>query len=154
MCWSSTTSATARSDMARRTTDVTIAAEGRDKGKVFSITEMPAADAEEWGMRIFLSLTRAGIDLPEEVMGGGMAAIAAVLPGIMAGLLLNGVGSLHYEEVRPLLQQMMDCVRIREATAVRALTDDDIEEVGTRLFLRGEVFKLHTGFSESAAKPA
>ncbi len=49
---------------------------------------------------------------------------------------------------------MMDCVEIKEERAVRALTPDDIEEVGTRLFLRGEVFKLHTGFSGSVEKPA
>ena len=77
-----------------------------------------------------------------------------MLPGIMANLLLNGVGGLHYDEVRPLLAQMMDCVRIKEEMATRELTPDDIEEVGTRLFLRGEVFKLHTGFSASAATPA
>lgn len=140
--------------MARRIQTVTVSAEGRDQGKSFVLTEMSAADAEEWAMRIFLALTRAGIDIPGDVMGGGMAAISGVLPGIMANLLLNGVGGLHYDEVRPLLAQMMDCVRIKEEMATRELTPDDIEEVGTRLFLRGEVFKLHTGFSASAATPA
>ena len=140
--------------MARRTQTVTVSAEGRDHGKSFVLTEMSAADAEEWGMRIFLALTRSGIDIPGDVVSGGMAAVAGVLPGIMANLLLNGVGSLHYDEIRPLLAQMMDCVEAKEEKAVRALTPDDIEEVGTRLFLRGEVFKLHTGFSGSVEKPA
>lgn len=138
----------------RREIDVTIETEGRDKGKVFHLTEMAAAPAEEWGMRIFLSLIRAGIDLPAEVMSGGMAAVAAVMPGIIANVFINGIGALNYDEIKPLLDQMMDCVKIKEPAAIRNLTPDDIEEVSTRLFLRSEVFKLHTGFSQSAAKPA
>lgn len=138
----------------RREIDVTIAAAGRDTGKVFHITEMAAEPAEEWAMRIFLSLARAGIDLPADVLNGGMAAVAAVMPALMAGALINGVGSLNYDEIKPLLQQMMDCVQIKEKVVTRNLTPDDIEEVATRLFLRSEVFKLHTGFSPNAAKPA
>ena len=134
----------------RRFIDITIDAEGRDKGKVFEITEMSAADAEDWAFRIFLSLSRAGVDLPGEILNGGMAAVAAAMPSLMAGVLLNGVGAMNYDEIKPLLAQMMDCVRIKEKAAIRNLTPDDIEEVSTRLFLRGEVFKLHTGFSQSA----
>lgn len=135
----------------RREVDVTVETEGRDKGKVFHLREMSADAAEEWAFRIFLSLSRAGVDLPAEVMNGGMAAVAACMPGIMASVLINGVGSLEFAELRPLLAQMMDCVQIREPSVIRSLTPDDIEEVATRIFLRGEVFKLHTGFSQSVS---
>lgn len=140
--------------MARRTKDVPIAADNRDKGKVFYITEMAAEPAEEWATRMLLAVTRAGIDLPDELLSGGMAALSTVLPGIVRDVLVMGVGRLEYDEIKPLLAQMMDCVQIREATAIRNLTSDDIEEVSTRLTLRGEVFKLHMGFSQAAAKPA
>lgn len=140
--------------MARRTIDVTVTAEGRDKGKTFHLTEMAAEPAEEWAIRIFLAITRAGIDLPPELVNGGVAALREVLPAIIGSALMNGVAGLQYDEIKPLLVQMMDCVMIKEAAAIRPLTPDDIEEVATRLFLRGEVFKLHTGFSQNAAPVA
>lgn len=143
--------------MARREQDVTVTAgtkeTNRDYGKTFFLREMSAVDAEEWAGRMLLALTRAGVDVPAELMGGGMAAAAAAKQ-LIAQLLVNGIGSLDYEEIKPLLQQMMDCVQIREDKALRTLTSDDIEEVATRIFLRGEVLELHMGFSLDAGKPA
>ena len=137
----------------RREIDVTIEAEGRDKGKIFHIREMSAEAAEEWATRILLALTRSGIDVPAEMLKGGMAEVAAVKK-FVTDTIFNGVGSLDYEEIKPLLQQMMDCVEIREKAAIRSLTPDDIEDVATRLLLRSEVFKLHTDFSQIVGKPA
>ena len=137
----------------RREVDVTISAEGRDKGKTFHLREMAAEPAEEWATRLLLALTRSGINIPPEMLRGGMASLAA-LQTFALNTLVNGVGALDYDEIKPLLQQVMDCVQIKEKAAIRNLTPDDIEEVATRLFLRGEVFKLHTNFSQSAAKPA
>lgn len=137
----------------RREIDVTVAADGRDRGKVFHIREMAAEPAEEWATRLLLALTRSGIAVPEDMLRGGMASVAAIQQFAL-NTLLNGVGALDYDEIKPLLQQIMDCVQIKEKAATRDLTPDDIEEVATRLFLRGEVFKLHTNFSMSAAKPA
>jgi hypothetical protein len=37
--------------MARKSIDVTIPFEGRDKGKVFHIVEMPSLHSERWAMR-------------------------------------------------------------------------------------------------------
>ena len=39
----------------RKETFVTIETEGRDQGKVYKITEMPAAQAEWWGTRFMLA---------------------------------------------------------------------------------------------------
>lgn len=131
----------------RKTKEVTITTEGRDKGKTFVITEMPASRAEKWATRAFLALGRAGIEVPEELQGAGMAAIAIV--GIRA------LARLSFADAEPLLDDMMACVQIKMPAITRALIDDgseseDIEEATTRLLLRSEVFELHTGFSVAA----
>lgn len=134
----------------RKTKDVLIEAEGRDKGKVFVIRELPASQAEKWAMRALMSAARAGIDIGH-VAGMGMQGIAAL-----------GIGSLltaNWDEAEPLLDEMMACVQIRpdpgNPGVVRPLNpmpdSEDIEEVATRLLLRKEVLELHTGFSLAGA---
>lgn len=130
--------------MARRTVDVTISAEGRDKGKVFRITELPADEAEEWAMRAILALANNGVDIPEEVMANpSLAGIAFV--GTKA------LGRINANEAIPLLKTMMSCVTVvTDVGVARSLVEGpgaDIEEIQTRLFLRAEVISLHLGFS-------
>jgi hypothetical protein len=122
----------------RKVMDYTVEAEGRDKGKVFQLTEMSAAQAERWALRAFQALARAGVDLGE-VMGGGMQGLAS------AGL--RAFAFLPFHEADPLLSEMFACVKVKpNPNAVRELVDDDIEEISTRLTLRAEVLKLHTDF--------
>lgn len=135
----------------RKTKKVQITEEGRDKGKTFLITEMPAARAERWAMRALMAVADAGIDLPEAAAGAGMAGIAVL--GIRA------VFSIPFEKAEPLMNEMMTCVAFMwdaRKDLTRPLVDDgsdedDIEEVATRLSLRSEVLELHTGFSVAAA---
>lgn len=124
----------------RKTVDVTISDEGRDQGKTFRITEMPAYQGEEWGIRVLLALTRAGADVPDPKMG---------LAGVkMAGL--QAMAGLSFSDLKPLLDEMMECVvavpNKGDSSVTRKLVDDDTEEVTTRLRLRAEVFNLHTDF--------
>ena len=51
-----------------------------------------------------------------------------------------------------LMERMFACIQIKEKAFIRNVTEDDIEEVGTRLKLRMECFELHTGFSFSDAR--
>lgn len=131
--------------MARKTLAVTITEEGRDKGKVFVLTELPASQAEKWAARAVLALMKAGVDIPE---GGGMAEIA------VAGL--KALGQISWELAEPLMDEMFACVKVMpdpgNASIVRSLIEDDIEEVTTRVRLRSEVFTLHTGFSAGAGR--
>jgi len=50
--------------MARKTCRVTIDADGRDKGKTFILTELPALDIERWTVRLVLALGKNGVNLP------------------------------------------------------------------------------------------
>lgn len=131
--------------MPRRTADIVITDDGRDKGKCFFITELPAAQSEKWAMRALLLAAQAGVDI-----GGakGMAGIAVA--GIQA------IMGIRFAEVEPLLDEMFTCVQIRpdaanhdpgKAIFMRALIETDIEEVRTRIKLREEVLNLHLGFS-------
>ena len=132
----------------RKTEIVTIPLEGRDKGKSFLITEMGAVQAERWATRALLAMGRSGVEVPDEMRGAGMAAIA--IYGLRA------LARLAYEDAQPLLDEMLRCVKFVPNTGANFARDllitedgesDDIEEVQTLLYLRSKVFELHTGFS-------
>ncbi len=128
--------------MARKTLDVKIDAEGRDKGKTFLITEKPSAQAEKWAMKALALAARSGVDLGNISPAMGIQGIAAL--GVIA--LMNAV-SETWDEAESLLDEMMTCVQIKEASGARDLIGDDIEEVATRVELRKAVLELHVGFS-------
>jgi hypothetical protein len=128
--------------MARKTATVVITAEGRDKGKVFFITEMPAMQVERWAMKAFLALARSGVEIPENISSAGLAGIAQ--------LGLKAFGGLNFDDAEPLMQEMLACVQIipnpSNPTVRRSDIEADIEEVSTLLKLRAEVYNLHTDF--------
>lgn len=123
------------------------AVDGRDVGKQFYIKEMPATQAEKWALRALLGLAKAGVDIPEGIEYAGMAGVYVV--GIRA------LGGIAYADAEQLMEEMFACIqRVPDPTKpklLRALVEDDIEEVATRLRLRSEVFELHTGFSVADA---
>lgn len=124
-------------------------AESRDKGKRFLLTEMTATRAEKWGVRAGLALTRGGVELPQNIQG-----IGAV--GVMI-LFLNSLlrGNVQFSDLEPLLDEMMTCVSLvydpQRPDLTRPLIEDDIVDVKTRLWLRSEVFRLHTNFTAAEA---
>jgi hypothetical protein len=132
----------------RRTTVVIIPGEfgkdpsNRDAGKHYLLTEWPASYAEDWGMRAVLAIAHSGIDLPDGTVPG-MAGIAVAS--------LQAITKLNTAEAVGLLNELMQCVKAMpdptKPEITRNLIESDIEEVMTRLLLKGEVFKLHTGFS-------
>jgi hypothetical protein len=123
----------------RKEASITIEAAGRDQGKTFILTEMPASKAEAWGARLMLALSRAGVEVPPGFFEMGMAGVA-----VMG---LKAMGGLSWDVAKPLLDEMMACVRIKVNAGVRDLIEEDIEEVKTRLRLRDEVINLHISFS-------
>ena len=128
--------------MARNTANYTVTDEGRDQGKVFVLTEMPASRADSWAMRALLALMAGGVEVPPGFDRMGMAAMAEM--GIKA------LVGLKWEVAEPLLAEMWSCVQIMpdptKPHVIRNLIEEDIEEITTRIKLRAEVWKLHTGF--------
>lgn len=119
---------------------VTITKEGRDRGKVFLLTEMSAQAAEEWGYRAILALANEGVDVGD-VQGMGMEGVAV--------LGWKALAKLKWSDLKPLLDDMWRCVQCQPSPGVpaRPLVDNDIFEPLTRVYLRAEVFVLHTDFS-------
>jgi hypothetical protein len=128
--------------MARKTLTYTVTDEGRDKGKVFILTEMAASQAERWALRALSALAASGVDVPDDIATAGLAGVARL--GVQA------FGGLPWEKAEPLIEEMFKCISILPDPAkpgvTRILIEDDIEEVTTRLKLRIELFKLHMSF--------
>lgn len=116
-----------------------VAETGRDKGKVYNITEMSAYQAESWAIRVILAVGNAGIEIPDGLASQGMAGLMAV--GYMNLL------KIPFEAAKPLLDEMMGCVQfVPVANIKRQLIEDDIEEVKTRLEIRKAIWNLHMDF--------
>jgi hypothetical protein len=133
--------------MARRTAEITITDEGRDKGKVFLITEMPARTAEKWANRVLIALGKgAGPAIAREIdENAGWAGLVAVG--------MSTLGALQWEGVaEPLLDEMLACVDIYPTPGNKSVKrplftgSDDVEEVRTFITLRKAVLELHMGF--------
>lgn len=133
----------------RKTHLVRVPHQNRDVGKYFLLTEMSAADAEWWGWRAMLALKGTGGEVPPEIMQFGMIAVA--WRGVQAFLSAD----VKPEAIKPLLDEMMTCVRTvrdeKRPDVATELMDGDIAESQTILWLRGEILRLHTGFSAADA---
>lgn len=130
--------------MALKTKQITIE-HGRDKGRVFLITEMSAAHADNWAMRALIALANGGVDL------GGLSPQQGMMG--MAGVALDALGRLKADDAIPLLNELLDCVQIiPEGGQPRPLNMDfnDVEDFTTLWRLRKEVFALHTDFLQHA----
>lgn len=134
----------------RKKSQYTVPDDGRDKGKVFLITEMSASKGEAWAMRCLLALAAGNTQMPDDWESLGMAGLAEI--GIRA------VCGLKWDVAEPLLAEMMECVQIipnpSTPQVIRGLIEDDIEEVKTRLSIRMEVWKLHMDFLSAVVPSA
>ncbi len=130
----------------RKTETFTVEAEGRDKGKTFLLTEMAATKAEDWAIRVMLSLGAANVEIPDGALQLGMAALAEIG--------LKKLFALNPAVVRPLLDELMECVQMqpdkKRPEVRRALIESDVEEVKTLLLLKWRVLSLHLDFSLAA----
>jgi hypothetical protein len=137
--------------MARKVLDITITAEGRDKGKVFQITEMPSTKGEKWAYRAMLALGRSGVDIPDDMMSQGMAGLASAVARWGFAALLK----CDFDDLEPLLDDMLPHFRIipepTRPEVVRSLCDDDVDEVATWMQLRKELLSLHLDFFTAVA---
>lgn len=137
--------------MSRKVEKLTITAEGRDKGKVFVLTEMPSDQGERIANRIIFALLNTGATIPEEALGAGWAGLAA--------LGLQAVGMLKADIVQPLLEEIWAASVMYQhdpKIALQPITsgvNSQIEEVATRYTIHFALWKLHTGFSMPGFSP-
>lgn len=130
----------------RKTADVTIPIEGRDKGKLFRLTEMPALQAERWARRALHAISQGGWKLTDQNIepGTGMAGIF-MLP-------YDALASMQPDMADELFDEMLStCVKIVRDKSHPDMVFDvmpstDYEEISTIIYLRGKIIELHTGF--------
>lgn len=136
----------------RKTKIVTITDEGRDKGKTFFLTEMPASRLEEWATRALIAIFSGNV--PADVLQISKTSNAAAL--VSTGL-TRALQGLSWDAVQPLYRELLSCVAFvpdRESKTNPAnyipLTpgnvDNFVEEAPTLYKLRLEVLELHLGF--------
>lgn len=124
--------------MARRTKILAISDDkSRDNGRAYLITEMSAEDAEWWAFRVLQAL-----------MGGNSEIDLNAPLAELARQGLAALGKLPPDQAKPLLDEMMGCVRVKlpNSSESREMLAGDIEEVKTRVLIRKEVLGLHTDF--------
>lgn len=139
--------------MGRKTKRVTIAVEGRDKGKTFVLTEAPAMQAESWFYRALLGLIQSGADIPAEALQASAASFAA-----LAASGISALGGIKWETLEPLLAEMVPCIQYAHAPEIPLQPIFDgagcqIEEIATFIALRAALLELHLGFSVPEVPP-
>lgn len=114
--------------------------EGRDAGKVFKITEMPAFQMDRWATRALIALGKS--------QKGGIAALGSM----SIQDVLSAFAELDYEKTEPLLQELLECCSfVKDGTYIplkRDMVDSIVEEWATLFKLRMEALKLNVGFFE------
>lgn len=139
-----------------RVQEITIPPDGgRDAGKTYILTELPAEQAEKWAVKVWLALARSGstFKVSEDEIQSGLAGVASAL--LRQGI--NLFAHMRFEDAEPLMDEMFSCIQVRDKTDKgkvnpRRLYPVDIQEWQTRLLLRKEVLALHVDFSATAAK--
>lgn len=132
--------------MPRHTKEVTLT-DGRDKGRTFLLTEMPADQGERWALRALLAISRSGVEVPPGLFETGWAGLASIMPYLFV-IGFQGLAGAKWDELEPLLTEMMSCVQYvpgygHPAQAIKDGTLCQIEEVKSFLKLRRMVLELH-----------
>lgn len=114
--------------------------EGRDAGKVFKITEMPAFQQDSWATRMLVAMG--------SKLTGGLASLATISLQDIASSFFK----MDYKVSEPLLQELLDCCSYKkEGTLVvlkKDMVDSIIEDWQTLQTLRMEALALNFGFFE------
>ena len=134
----------------RKTVEITI--NERSGPLRFRIREMPATRLESWIMRAFLLLTASGVHIPP---GADLAQTWHWFrqQGLHS---LHALGHLDYQELRPLLDELLECChRVLDTQVEQAVTpataDGFIGDVSTLLRLRLEALKLNLDFFDEGS---
>lgn len=136
--------------MARKVTTYIVNSDDRDKGKNFILTEMSAAQSEDWATRALLALGAANVDLPEGSLSLGMAALAEIG--------LKKLFAIDHDRLKPLLAELMGCVEYlpdphKPSVTLRyPMFESQVEEAKTLFLLKWEVLKLHLSFLEAGSQ--
>lgn len=118
--------------------------EGRDMGKTFVVTEMPASKLEKWSARALLALFNGHVPATVAEQARGSNATA------LAGVVMSGLNGVSWEQVEPLYDELLTYAHRIPDTARPAdriplnknNVDAHIQDMGTLLRLRAAVLEV------------
>lgn len=113
----------------------TVEKANRDKGKVFVLTEMAPRIGHAWATKAIFAMLNSGVEIPDDLAKQGLAGLAVMGLGSMS--------SIPHAVAGPLLDELFNCVQIRQSRVDRPLVDEDIEEISTLFDLQREVLTMH-----------
>ena len=121
---------------------------GRDKGKTFLITEMPAIQADEWAHRLVEQAAKSGIDLKNtDVLNldtGSMAGMIEIGSAVFVTL-----GRIDYQTSRELKFDILNrCVQIVPTGGEprMCMWDQEIKDMQNFTILAAHAIGIHVDF--------
>jgi len=146
----------------RNSKTIIIEREGRDKGKMFVITEMSAWNTNKWGLSCARQLAKSGVELPQELVDMGIGGIINGIRQSISNPTENGdfftnsllkaflylMANVDEQQLLKLLAELIACVKLQTAdgNVMELLPEHHIEESSTFNTLYSEVFQLHSFF--------
>lgn len=120
--------------------------DGKDKGRVYTVTRMDAITGDRWARHIIRGLARAGHRTPstEKLLDMGIAGIA--------GMTVAVISNMTYGDQERAFEGLLKCITVKGALgeANRELKPYDLNDVHTLPKLREEAFRLNVDFLAAA----
>lgn len=139
--------------MPRKQEFVTIDADGRDKGRIFILTEMDAWAAIRWCAKAMLALAQTGAQMPS----GALAKAAEGGPETLAILGTQLFAFLPEPVALALMEEAKTCVAFQSSvgTSQPIYKGDQcqVEEPSTWFKLLQRLLVIHLGFFKAVATP-
>lgn len=121
---------------------------GRDAGKKFKITEMPAIQADEWAHRLVYEAAKSGLDLKNvDVLNLDTKSMKGMIE--IGAMVFSILGRIEHTVSREMKFELLDkCVRIIPTGGEARECDwsQEINEATTFTVLAGHVIGLHVDF--------
>lgn len=121
--------------MARKIVEYKVEKANRDKDKIFVITEMSAVQGHEWATKALFAILNSGVEMSDEMAGMGLAGLAVMGMG--------AITKIPHAVAKPLLDELLTCVHIKQEKVTRPLVPEDFEEVMTIFDVQREVLTMH-----------
>jgi hypothetical protein len=123
---------------------------GRDKGKSFKITEMPAIQADEWAHHLLEQATLSGVDLKNvNILNLDTKSMAGMIE--IGAAIITIIGRIPREESRALKFDLLDrCVQIipKAGEPRMCMWDQEIKDFENFTILAAHAVGIHINFLE------
>ena len=121
---------------------------GRDKGKAFKITEMPAMQADEWAHKLLEQAATSGVNLKDvDVLKLDTKSMTGMIE--IGAAIFTVLGRIPFEISRELKFDLLNrCVQIVPSSGEprMCIWDQEIKDFANFTILAMQVLKIHTGF--------